>query len=196
MNFFKKMFGEKAGIPEVGPDFLPEKEKENENDNENTEKMEAKRTKEEAQAELIEKFGMRKTSDFQEALKKGEIEKAEEWLAYVVENRENFPQYESTWNSWYADRVADIKLYSALKADGDLEKVSARTKEEAQAELIEKFGFRDTAGFRATLSSGETKKAENWLDYIVANKFSFPQYLSTWDNWLADRKRELEEAKS
>lgn len=155
-----------------------------------------KRTKEEAQAELIEKFGMRKTSDFQAALRQGEIEKAEEWLTYIVENRESFPQYEATWNSWYADRLAEIKLYSGLKAEGNLEKVSPRTKEEAQAELLETFGFRDTAGFRATLSAGEIKKAEDWLDYIVANKFSFPQYLSTWDNWLADRKRELEEAKA
>lgn len=40
--------------------------------------METKRTKEEAQQELIEKFGLRKTSDFQLALQQGKIELAEE----------------------------------------------------------------------------------------------------------------------
>lgn len=157
-------------------------------------KMETKRTKEDAQQELIEKFGLRKTSDFQLALQQGKIELAEEWLNYIVENKESFPQYASTWGSWLNDRQQDIELYKGLKDDGSLEKMEHRTKEEAQAELKEKFGFADTKGFRNTLQN-DVPAAEKWLNYIVENKMSFPQYLATWDNWLSDRQRELAEAK-
>ncbi|MDD3285776.1 MAG: hypothetical protein PHG95_04075 [Patescibacteria group bacterium] len=158
------------------------------------ESMETKRTKEEAQQELIEKFGLRKTSDFQLALQQGKIELAEEWLNYIVENKESFPQYASTWDSWLSDRQKDIELYKNLKNDGSLEKMEHRTKEEAQAELKEKFGFADTKGFRNALQN-DVQTAEEWLNYIVENKMSFPQYLATWDNWLSDRQRELAEAK-
>ncbi len=158
------------------------------------EKMETKRTKEEAQQELIEKFGLKKTSDFQLALQKGEIELAEKWLNYIVENQEGFPQYASTWDSWLSDRQEEIKIYRKLKDDGSLEKMEHRTKEEAQAELKEKFGFADTKGFRNALQN-DVQTAEEWLNYIVENKLSFPQYLATWDNWLNDRQRELNEAK-
>lgn len=71
------------------------------------EKMETKRTKEEAQQELMEKFGLRETSDFQSALQQGKIELAEEWLNYIVENKESFPQYAATWSSWLDDRQKD-----------------------------------------------------------------------------------------
>jgi hypothetical protein len=153
-------------------------------------KMENKRTKEEAQAELIEKFNLRKTSDFQVALQKGEINLAQSWLNYIVENRESFPQYEPTWDNWLSDRQNEITLYESLKNDGSLEKMEHRSKEEAQAELKEKFGFADTKGFRKALQN-DIETAEQWLNYIVDNKLSFPQYLSTWDSWLADRQQEL-----
>ncbi len=159
------------------------------------ENMETKRTKEEAQKKLIEKFGLRKTSDFQTALQQGKIELAQEWLNYIVENKESFPQYEATWHNWLGDRQQEMQLYKSLKASGDLEKMAHRTKEEAQAELKEKFGFADTKGFRNALLQGDVVKAENWLNYIVDNKLSFPQYLSTWDNWLSDCQRELAEAR-
>lgn len=87
------------------------------------EKMETKRTKEEAQQELIEKFGLRKTSDFQLSLQQGKVELAEEWLNYIVENKESFPQYEATWNNWLNDRQKEIELYKSLKDDGSLEKM-------------------------------------------------------------------------
>jgi hypothetical protein len=164
------------------------------NQQKSEEKMETKRTKESAQQELIEKFGLRKTSDFQLALQQGKIELAEEWLNYIMENKEGFPQYEFTWDSWLSDRQKDIELYKKLKNDGSLEKMEHRTKEEAQAELKEKFGFADTKGFRNALQSN-VQGAEEWLSYIVENKMSFPQYLATWDNWLNDRQRELAEAK-
>jgi len=164
------------------------------------ENMETKRTKEEAQQELIEKFKnekfeMRKTSDFQLALQNGEIELAESWLNYIVENKENFPQYASTWDSWLSDRQKEIELYRRMKSDGSLEKIVHRTKEDAQQELQEIFKFADTKGFRNALQQGNIAKAEEWLNYIVENKMSFPQYLATWDNWLSDRQRELAEAK-
>ena len=155
-----------------------------------------KRTKEEAQQELIEKFGIRKTSDFQSALQKGDIELAEGWLNYIVENKENFPQYEGTWDSWLSDRQKDIEIYKQMKSDGSLEKMVPRSKEEAQQELIEKFGIRKTSDFLAALQKGNIEIAEGWLKYIVENKMSFPQYLATWDSWLSDRQRELTDAKN
>jgi len=157
-------------------------------------KMEKARTKLKAQQELVEKFGLKKTSDFQLALQQGKIELAEKWLGYIIENKESFPQYESTWNFWLSDRQKEIELYKQLKVDGSLEKMDHRTKEEAQAELREKFGFADTKGFRDALKS-DIPKAEKWLEYIVENKLSFPQYLATWDRWLSDRQLELAEAR-
>lgn len=164
------------------------------NQQETEKKMEKKKTKERVQQELIEKFGLKKTSDFQLALQQGKIELAEEWLNYIVANKENFPQYEATWVSWLSDRQKDIELYKQLKSDGSLEKMKHRTKEEAQAELQEKFGFADTKGFKNALKS-DISKAEEWLSYIVENKLSFPQYLAAWNRWLSDRQQELVEAK-
>ncbi len=158
------------------------------------EASETPRSKETAQAELMEKFGLRKTSDFQLALQKGEIEKAKNWLTYIIDNKEKFPQYLSTWDNWLNDRQNEIKLYKELKENGSLEKMEHRSKEEAQAELKEKFGFADTKGFRNELQSN-IQNAEAWLNYIIANKLRFPQYLSTWDNWLSDRQQELAQAK-
>ena len=154
-----------------------------------------KRTKEQAQQELIEKFNMRKTSDFQSALQQGNIEKSQEWLNYIVENKESFPQYHETWDNWLNDRKNEILLYSKLKEDGSLEKMEHRSKEEAQHELIEKFNMRKTSDFQLALKQGKIELAEQWLNYIVENKLSFPQYLSTWNNWLRDRQDELAEAR-
>ena len=67
-----------------------------------------------------------------------------------------------------------------------------KTKEEAQQELVEKFGLRKTSNFQLALQQGKIELAEKWLNHIVENKLSFPQYLATWDNWLKDRQRELE----
>ena len=179
------------------------KEKANTEEKSKTEdKMEKnKRTKEEAQTELIERFGLRKTSDFQASLRKGDIELAEKWLNYIEDNRADFPQYEATWDSWLSDRQGEIELYSKLKDDGDLEKIDlSQTKETAQARLVEKFGddkleMRKTSDFRKALEEGKIELAEAWLNYVVENKMSFPQYLSTWDSWLSDRQEELAEAK-
>ncbi len=70
-----------------------------------------------------------------------------------------------------------------------------RTKAEAQAELIEMFGISDVKGFWQMLSRGEVDLAEKWLNHIKDNKLNFPQYLDTWDGWLADRERELAQVK-
>jgi hypothetical protein len=74
------------------------------------------RTKEEAQQELEARFGMRKTADFQTALQRGEIEKAEAWLQYIIDNRDAFPQYKDTWASWLSDRQRDIVTFKDLWA--------------------------------------------------------------------------------
>lgn len=158
--------------------------------------MEKKRTKEEAQQELIEKFGLRKTSDFISALQQGKVELAEEWLNFIIENKDSFPQYAATWNSWLSDRQKDIEVYKNLKNDGSLEKMKQRSKEEAQQELIEKFGMRKTSDFQLALKQGKIELAEEWLNYVINNKMSFPQYIPTWDSWLADRQNELTEAKA
>ena len=113
---------------------------------------------------------MRKTSDFQLALQKGKIELAKEWLNYIVENKENFPQYEVIWDSWLTDRQKEIELYQQLKNLGLLQEMKHRTKEEAQDELERKFGFRDTKGFRFAIEQGDINTAKNWLNYIVENK--------------------------
>jgi hypothetical protein len=58
---------------------------------------------------------MRKTSDFREALKNGDVDLAEKWLNYVVENKLDFPQYLPTWDNWLKDRqeeLADAKTKS------------------------------------------------------------------------------------
>ncbi len=137
------------------------------------EEMETKRTKEEAQLELNEKFGLKKTSDFQLALQEGKIELAKNWLNYIAENKENFPQYLANWENWLNDRKKEL----------------------AQQELFEEFGLRKTSDFQSALQQGEIELAKNWLNYIIENKSSFPQYLATWDSWLNDRQRELAEAK-
>lgn len=164
------------------------------NQQESEKKIETKRTKEEAQQELIEKFGLRKTADFQLALQEGKFDLAEEWLNYIMENKVDFPQYAATWDAWLDDRQKDIELYKKLAAEGVLENIEHRSKEAAQAELIKKFGFANTKGFREALQN-DIETATKWLNYIVANKLRFPQYLATWDNWLKDRQRELAEAK-
>lgn len=64
--------------------------------------------KEAAQKALVEKFGMRKTSNFQDALKEGRIEDAEAWLQYIVGNKGDFPQYHDTWDSWLSDREREL----------------------------------------------------------------------------------------
>lgn len=148
------------------------------------------RTKKEAQQELFDRFGLKKTSDFQSALQRGDIGLAEKWLDYIIENRESFPQYAATWSSWLGDRQRDIEFYKTLKENIPLEQLPCRTKEEAQADLQARFGFYDTKGFRQALKEN-ADVAKEWLDYIIANKMAFPQYLASWDNWLADRQREL-----
>ena len=158
------------------------------------------RTKEEAQQELVEKFGMRKTSDFQGALQRGEVDKAKQWLQYIVDNKDNFPQYwqYGNWDSWLADRQKEIVFYEEYqkkKSAGEkIEEIVPRTKEVAQMELLEKFGMRKTSDFQSALRRGDLKNAKAWLQYIIDNRDLFPQYHSTWDSWLADRQREITEA--
>ncbi len=66
------------------------------------------RTKEEAQQELREKFGMANTSEFRLALREGKIDEAEQWLRYIEDHKEDFPQYHRTWDKWLADRQREI----------------------------------------------------------------------------------------
>jgi hypothetical protein len=41
-------------------------------------------------------------------LQQGKIELAEAWLDYIVGNKENFPQYKATWDSWLEDRRREL----------------------------------------------------------------------------------------
>ncbi|MFZ5364405.1 MAG: hypothetical protein ACOZAG_02900 [Patescibacteria group bacterium] len=155
------------------------------------------RTKEEAQQELREKFGMANTSEFRLALREGKINKAEEWLQYIVDHKEDFPQYHKTWDSWLADRKKEIEIFGKYRekvaAGEQMEKISSRSKEEAQQELVKIFGMAKTSDFRDALKRGEIEKAKKWLEHIINHKGDFPQYLANWDKWLADRKREIAE---
>lgn len=65
-------------------------------------------TVEEAKEFLEEKFGFSATSGFREALE-NDIEKAEEWLNYIINNSNDFPQYHATWDSWMKDRKSELK---------------------------------------------------------------------------------------
>lgn len=56
------------------------------------------------------------------------------------------------------------------------------------------FGIRDEIGFRQLLRDGKFEAARNWLQYIIDNKDRFFYYHHDWDNWLADRQRELSQA--
>ncbi|NTU99052.1 hypothetical protein HGA64_03545 [Candidatus Falkowbacteria bacterium] len=150
------------------------------------------RTKEEAQQELREKFGMPKTSDFQAALRNGQVEKAEEWLQYIIDHKDRFPQYHANWDGWVSDRRREI---AEAKTNPGQEAIPTRSKEEAKKDLLDQFGFDDSGGFRTCLANGDVERAEKWLSYIEANPNDFPQYLATWSSWLRDRKKELERAK-
>ncbi len=149
------------------------------------------RTKETAQAELIEKFGMRKTSDFQEALLAGDTEKAEKWLQYIIEHKEDFPQYNETWEDWVNDRKNELADPESIKRWQEAEERKKKTQEE----LFAKFNMRKTSDFIGALKRGEIEKAEEWLQYIIEHKDAFTQYHATWDQWLDDRRRELSETK-
>ncbi len=162
----------------------------------NLEKKITPPTKETAREKLFEKFKMKDTSNFRSALQAGEIEKATEWLNYIIDNKDDFPQYQADWDNWLKDRQKEIEIYQELKDNGTLEKIKPRTKEEAQLELIKMFNFGDTTGFRSALAKGEVELAEKWLDHIITNKDNFPQYQANWDNWLRDRQRELARAKN
>lgn len=64
------------------------------------------------------------------------------------------------------------------------------------SDLKAKFGFSATKGFKKCLKDGDVKTAENWLNRIENEPGNFPQYLATWDNWLRDRKDDIEKAKN
>lgn len=67
-----------------------------------------KKNSEEAILDLVEKFGMRDVAQFKIALQQGEIELAERWLNYVIENKERFPKYEANWDSWFSNRQREL----------------------------------------------------------------------------------------
>jgi len=96
------------------------------------------------------------------ALQSGDIDKCKEWLQHIINNKKQFPQYQSTWDNWLKDRKQKI----------------------SQQELFKKFGMRKTADFRQTLEKGKVKEAKEWLQYILDNRDQFPQYN---DNWFEDR---------
>jgi len=161
-----------------------------------SEVVESKRTKAEAQQELQDKFGMRDTPAFLSALEKGDTEQAKAWLQHIVDNRDDFPQYQDTWDSWVRDRQDEIAFYEANPASKESQESTVRTKEEAQKELEEKFGMRKTSDFQDALKSGKIKEAKAWLQYVVDNKDAIPQYRHTWDRWLLDRQSEIEQAEA
>lgn len=165
---------------------------ENKNTNSEEQNMEKIRTKQEAQEDLFERFKMSTTSDFQEALMEGRIEEAEEWLRHIVDNQDDFPQYQATWDSWLADRKTEIEM---TKDNPDKKWGASRSKRKAQEDLFDRFEMSKTSDFQKALREGHIEEAEEWLRHIIDNKDDFPQYHATWNSWLADRKAEIKEAK-
>jgi len=166
--------------------FINKKEKEK--------KMNNKPSKEEAKQELIEKFGMDNTWSFQWALRRGEIELAENWLNYIIENKENFPQYEGNWDEWLKDRQENISTYKELKANGTLEKTETKTIKSVSEEGLKRFGITDTKDFRRCLQEGKIDSAQSWFEYVQENIIYFTQYSTK--KWLSDRQKELADAKN
>lgn len=150
-------------------------------------------TKEGAQNELFEKFRLRKTSDFQLALKDN-IESVEMVINYIEEKKNedqnNFPQYDSRWLKIRRDEIA---LFEKLRSTGDLEKIELRSKEEQEKELKNIFGFANTEGFLNILKS-DIAKGKEFVAYITANKFRFTKYLATFDEWTAYCQEKIAEA--
>jgi len=131
---------------------------------------EKNRTKQEAQAELVELFDIKNTAEFRTALQKGDVQTASAWLQHIIDHKKNFPQYHETWDSWLTDRKQEI----------------------SQAELFSLFGIRNTAEFRQKLQQGKIILAEKWLKNIKENRFKFPNYD---DGWISDRQQEIDEMK-
>jgi hypothetical protein len=127
------------------------------------------------------------TTDFRVNLTEGNFAKCQAWVEKVEANRKDFPQYD---DSWLADRHREIISYRQLAREGKLESVPRRTKEEAQLELIRRFGFADTDGFRKEIAKGNRALAREWYEYIIDNIEHFPQYYMN-QRWQDDRKREL-----
>lgn len=144
-------------------------DKEGEKQAPDNEKIENAPTKKTAQQELHKKFGIINTAAFREALQQGNTNTAKEWLQYIVNNQEKFPQYQATWDNWLKDRWQEI----------------------SQQELFDKFGMRKTNDFCQAIREGKVNKAKEWLQYIIDNRDQFPQYN---DSWLEDRQKELEQA--
>lgn len=159
------------------------------------EKMEKNniKTKEGAQKELFEKFGLRKTSDFQLALKDN-IELVETVLDYIEgeknKDQNNFPQYDGRWLKIRRD---EIELFKTFRSTGDLEKIELRSKEEQEKELKDIFGFANTEGFLNILKS-DIEKGKEFVAYITENKFRFTKYLATFDEWTEYCRKKIIEA--
>ncbi|OGG87641.1 hypothetical protein A3B87_02340 [Candidatus Kuenenbacteria bacterium RIFCSPHIGHO2_02_FULL_39_13] len=62
--------------------------------------------KDRGQEILSGKFDMQKTANFRQALADHKIKQAEEWLEYIEDNKDLFPQYNE---SWFQDRYSELK---------------------------------------------------------------------------------------
>jgi hypothetical protein len=136
------------------------------------------------------------TADFQLALQKGEFSKAGDWLQYVKDNQDKFPQYQTVWEYWLGHRQADLEVYSRKAKADTLRSLQPRTKVEAQQELSRAFNIKDTAGFKVALAEGKIEAAKKWLAHVAKNHDSFPQYQAVWQIWLMDRLGELKAAEA
>lgn len=149
------------------------------------------KTKEEVKSDLFKEFGIRDTGGFKTLLKCGEFIKAADVIQYVEKNINEIPHY---GKDWISDRKKELAVARKRQERGDPEIEPKRSKEEAKAELMEKFGFSNTAGFFSAIKRGDIEIAKRWLGHIVSDPANFPQYLPTWDCWLEDRNNEIRKA--
>jgi|GEM_PF-935174 len=152
-------------------------------DTENKENIENNiKTKEGAQNELFRLFGLKKTSDFQQALKTN-IELVEKVINYIKEKKSedtaNFPQYD---DKWLKIRGEELDLFNKFKSTGELDKIEFRSKEDQEKELKNEFGFYDTKGFLEILKT-DISEGRRFVKFINDNKYRFIKYLATFDEW-------------
>jgi hypothetical protein len=144
--------------------------------------------------EAKSRFGFYDEAGFKKALAMGNLKGAQDWLLFAVCHQECYPDYFQPWSMWLSARLEDL-YYASRPTSVPFDRIEFRPQEDAEAELLEKFGLANAIDFHLAIEKGDLDVAQEWLLYIVANKWRFVHLLSRWDNWLMSRWHELAEAR-
>ncbi len=110
----------------------------------------------------------------------------------LVDIDHEIAKHELNLQHWRKIRAARVDRGFYLL--GQKPPVAKLSKIELQDELYEKYGARDTEGFRALLKNGDIEKAKKWLQGVIDNKERLFYYHDGWDRWLGHRRDELARA--